>query len=107
MPGITHRSFCRRRRGRAQRCGELSPTGPAIGLLANATYQLGETTLLPGDLLFAFTDGVIGIAPPVRREFSQERLEAAGGDKRPGLAALAAVEAAVHAHMAGPRPSTT
>ncbi|MCA9867536.1 MAG: SpoIIE family protein phosphatase [Anaerolineae bacterium] len=87
--------------GRALR-GELSPTGPAIGLLANATYQLGETTLLPGDLLFAFTDGVIESRRPSGEEFSQERLEAllaaTGG---PALAALAAVEAAVHAHMAG------
>lgn len=81
---------------------ELSPTGPAIGLLLNTTYELGETTLLPDDLLFAFTDGVTESRRPSGEEFSQERLEALlssmGGSAQ---AALAAVESAVHAHMAG------
>ncbi|MBP6786242.1 MAG: SpoIIE family protein phosphatase [Candidatus Promineofilum sp.] len=87
--------------GRALR-GELSPTGPAVGLLVNANYELGETTLRPDDLLFAFTDGVIESRRPSGEEFSQERLEALLASMAgPAEAALAAVETAVRAHMAG------
>jgi sigma-B regulation protein RsbU (phosphoserine phosphatase) len=80
---------------------ELSPTGPAIGLLPNADYRLGETSMAAGELLFAFTDGVTEARNPASEEFGQERLEAllaAGG----GTAeeALAAVEAALREHTA-------
>lgn len=81
---------------------ELSPTGPAIGLLLNANYRLGETVLRPEDMLFAFTDGVTEARNPATDEFGQERMEAllAAQD---GTAedALAAVEAAVREHTAG------
>jgi sigma-B regulation protein RsbU (phosphoserine phosphatase) len=80
---------------------ELSPTGPAIGLLFNAEYRLGETVVAPDELLFAFTDGVTEARNPASEEFSQERLEAllAASDGT-AEAALAAVEAAIHEHTA-------
>jgi sigma-B regulation protein RsbU (phosphoserine phosphatase) len=80
---------------------ELSPTGPAIGLMLNAEFRLGETTLLSDDLLFAFTDGVTEARDAASEEFSQERLEAllAASDGTAGET-LAAVEAAIHEHMA-------
>ena len=81
---------------------ELAPTGPAIGLLVNATYRLEETILQPDDLFFAFTDGVTESRNPSADEFGQERLEALlatqGGT---AAAALEAIEAAVREHTAG------
>ncbi len=62
-------------RGGRELRGELSPTGPALGLLLNTTYQIGEFDLRPGDLLFAFTDGVIEARNPAADEFGEERLE--------------------------------
>lgn len=37
----------------------LTPTGPMVGLLPAATFSEGRATLQPGDVLIAFTDGVI------------------------------------------------
>jgi sigma-B regulation protein RsbU (phosphoserine phosphatase) len=80
---------------------ELSPTGPAIGLLPNVGYRLGETTLLPDDLFFAFTDGVTEARNPAAEEFGQGRLEALLAAKDESAeATLAAVENAVRAHTA-------
>ncbi|WP_306210607.1 PP2C family protein-serine/threonine phosphatase [Actinoplanes sp. RD1] len=36
----------------------LEPTGPAVGLIPDAGFDLGRTGLGPGDLLFLYTDGV-------------------------------------------------
>ncbi len=36
----------------------LRPTGPLVGLLPDMAYQVGETTLEPGDALLVFSDGV-------------------------------------------------
>lgn len=54
-------------------CGHLSPvvmgkdgfksvlriTGPALGITLDASYAIREMTLEPGDLLFAYTDGLV------------------------------------------------
>jgi sigma-B regulation protein RsbU (phosphoserine phosphatase) len=81
---------------------ELSPTGPAIGLLLNANYRLAETILEPAELLFAFTDGATEARNPAAEELGQDRVEAllCAMD---GTAeeALAAVEIAVLDHTAG------
>ena len=81
---------------------ELAPTGPAIGLLLNPEYRLGEATVQPGDLLFAFTDGVTEARNPAADEFGQERLEALlTGEDGPAEVVLARIEAAVREHTAG------
>jgi len=36
----------------------LGPTGPALSLLPNSIFRVGVAQLEPGDLLFAYTDGV-------------------------------------------------
>ncbi|MBL8219791.1 MAG: serine/threonine-protein phosphatase, partial [Bryobacterales bacterium] len=36
----------------------LSPTGPGVGLSMRSAYRHAETTLQPGDILLAFTDGI-------------------------------------------------
>ena len=81
---------------------ELAPTGPAIGLLLNAPYRLAETVLKPGDLLFAFTDGVTEARNPAAEEFGQERLESLlTAHAGPAEDLLAEVETAVREHTAG------
>ncbi len=37
---------------------ELSPTGPAVGMLAESSYAVAAAAIAPGETLFAFTDGV-------------------------------------------------
>ncbi len=80
----------------------LDPTGPAIGLLPHLTFELGEALLRPGDLLFAFTDGVIEARDAQGEEFGHERLDElllAHGDSAAG--ALAAVEASLQTFTNG------
>ncbi|MEL7436026.1 MAG: PP2C family protein-serine/threonine phosphatase, partial [Chloroflexota bacterium] len=46
---------------RRQKTGELErlmPTGPAVGMFDDAWFEVKTERLQPGDLLFAFTDGV-------------------------------------------------
>jgi sigma-B regulation protein RsbU (phosphoserine phosphatase) len=37
---------------------ELSPTGPAVGMLPESSYAVGTAAVGPGETLFAYTDGV-------------------------------------------------
>jgi len=48
--------------------------GPALGLLAEATYEVGEVTLAPGDVLAVVTDGVTEAMAPDDEEFGDERV---------------------------------
>jgi sigma-B regulation protein RsbU (phosphoserine phosphatase) len=88
-----------RRKGRELR-ELLNPTGPAVGLMFNATFELGETTLGPGDLLFAFTDGLTEARNPDSEEFGENRLEnlimACEGSAEE---MLSTIESAVHEHI--------
>jgi sigma-B regulation protein RsbU (phosphoserine phosphatase) len=52
----------------------LLPTGPAVGTLPETTFSYKETQLLPGDILFAYTDGVIDALSPDAERFSKQRL---------------------------------
>lgn len=56
---------------------ELMPTGPALGLFPEATFQTGEGTLGPGESLVAFTDGLVEARSPAGEAFGSERLLAA------------------------------
>jgi sigma-B regulation protein RsbU (phosphoserine phosphatase) len=69
----------RRRDGRVER---LAPTAFALGLFEETAFTTAEVRLEPGDVLLAFTDGVVE-ARRGDEEFGDERLAAA-------LAALAA-----------------
>jgi phosphoserine phosphatase RsbU/P len=59
-----------RRGGEAARldCG-----GPVLGVMSDATYELGTLTLEPGDRLVFFTDGLVE-ATDGRDEFGEDRL---------------------------------
>ena len=52
----------------------LKPTGPAVGMLPGVTYKIGQTRLGPGDLLYAYTDGVTDARSPDGKFFSEARL---------------------------------
>jgi phosphoserine phosphatase RsbU/P len=78
---------------------QLHPTGPAIGLIADADYHLAETILKPGEGLFAYTDGVTESRNTAGEEFGNAgliRLLENGFDSSQAM--LKAVEAAIIAH---------
>ena len=52
----------------------LPPTGPALGLLAGASFEVGTVVLASGDLLLAYTDGVTEARNGRRDFFTEERL---------------------------------
>lgn len=83
---------------------ELSPTGPAIGLLTNVPYQLGQAVLAPGELLLAYTDGVTEARNPTAEELGLERVEDIVRHAATAEEALAAIDAALRAHTTGAEP---
>ena len=53
----------------------LPPTGPALGLMPQAHFGLGEAAIAPGEMLLAYTDGVTDARSPQGQElFGEERL---------------------------------
>jgi phosphoserine phosphatase RsbU/P len=47
----------------------LEPTGPAVGMFSDSTFEMDEVILEPGDTLFAFTDGVADTRSPSGARF--------------------------------------
>lgn len=47
-----------------ERISHLPPTGPLLGVMANAEWSSGTMQLQPGDRLFLYTDGVIEAGAP-------------------------------------------
>ncbi len=60
--------------GRNGSIKELRPTGPALGMLEDATFTAGESMLEPGERLLAFTDGLAEALSPAGEEYGKERL---------------------------------
>jgi len=54
----------------------LLPTGPAVGTLPQAKFACKEIQLQPGEILFAYTDGVIDARAPDGERFTKKRLNA-------------------------------
>ena len=52
----------------------LSPTGPAVGLIPQAQFEFKRVQLQPGEILFAYTDGVIDARSINEERFSRKRL---------------------------------
>jgi len=63
--------------GRDGTVGRLTEGGPALGLLADATYGVSEVGLEPGDVVALVTDGVTEAQSPDGREFGDDRVCAA------------------------------
>ena len=53
----------------------LSPTGPAVGAFHGAQFKYKEIQLQPGEILFAYTDGVIDARSPNGNRFTKKRLK--------------------------------
>jgi phosphoserine phosphatase RsbU/P len=54
--------------------GRLTRTGPAVGVMSDADYVIRDVSLEPGDLFFAYTDGLTDTANPAGEYFSQKGL---------------------------------
>lgn len=52
----------------------LEAGGPVLGLLPDANYQQGEQFVAPGDVLVAFSDGVVEATNTAGVDFGEERL---------------------------------
>jgi sigma-B regulation protein RsbU (phosphoserine phosphatase) len=52
----------------------LLPTGPAVGAMSQAKFAYQEVQLQPGEILFAYTDGVIDARSPDEERFTKKRL---------------------------------
>ena len=53
----------------------LLSTGPAVGMFHGAQFEYKEIQLQPGEILFAYTDGVIDARSPNGNRFTQKRLK--------------------------------
>lgn len=53
---------------------QLEPTGPVIGLFEHAKHTVGMANLLPGEVLFGYTDGATDAKNETGEQFSEERL---------------------------------
>jgi sigma-B regulation protein RsbU (phosphoserine phosphatase) len=54
----------------------LLHTGPAVGIFDEAKFECKEIQLQPGEILFAYTDGVIDARSPGQERFGKRRLSA-------------------------------
>jgi serine phosphatase RsbU (regulator of sigma subunit) len=63
-----------RKRDRELEIHKLETGGPVIGLLPGVHFQQGEEYVAPGDLLVAFSDGVVEATSPTGEEFGEGRL---------------------------------
>ncbi len=52
----------------------LEPTGPAVGMFPGADFELAEAKVEPGDIFFAFTDGVTDARNPAGKLFKEANL---------------------------------
>jgi len=84
----------------------LPPTGMALGVLADSTYEQGTVHLDPGDLILFYTDGVIDARNAQGESFGKERLERVLREHRQEDApqVIAALELAVRAFAGGVAP---
>lgn len=79
----------------------LMPTGPAVGMLPDADFDIDQITLGPGDLLLTFTDGVPDARNAAGERFTVERLLVLLEGPFSSVAALLdRIETNVYAHIA-------
>ena len=78
----------------------LRPTGPAVGMMPDSEFTLGEAKLDEGDTLLIYTDGFIDARDPGGRRYTQERFDVLL--RRPIASAvdlLDRLDASVHEHI--------
>ena len=79
----------------------LSPTGPAVGMMAEASFEVASERLAPGEGLLAFTDGVTDAKGPTGRFGEKKLLSLLGRENRSAAGILDAVGAAIDEHVGG------
>lgn len=79
----------------------LTPTGPALGLMAGMQFNALTTRLSPGDSLLAFTDGVTDARDADGNGFGEDRLFELVRSEEQGIADLQDIVAALAAHTQG------
>jgi sigma-B regulation protein RsbU (phosphoserine phosphatase) len=52
----------------------LTPTGPAVGIMPNINFDIRQVQLDPGDILIAYTDGVIDAKDSDSNRFNEDKL---------------------------------
>jgi phosphoserine phosphatase RsbU/P len=78
----------------------LRPTGPAVGMMAGMDFGIKQTTMQPGDMLVAYTDGVPDARDVAGARFSEERLLEVLCDRPPSVqASLEHIASAVRSHI--------
>jgi sigma-B regulation protein RsbU (phosphoserine phosphatase) len=79
----------------------LNLTGPAVGGNMDADYRLREVMMEPGDLLFAYTDGLTETENPNGEEFSEKKVIPLISGNQPLSLLLAKIQDQVEAFSAG------
>jgi len=80
----------------------LERTGPALGAIPDADYKIEETRLEPGDLMFAYTDGLTDTENPNGEFFDKTQLGSILAQQYHPLSALLdEIFASAEAHAAG------
>jgi serine phosphatase RsbU (regulator of sigma subunit) len=81
---------------------EIHPTGPAIGAMDEAEFELGEIQLNSGDALFCYTDGLLDIRNNAGDSFGGENLRSLVKGKGKNIGALVSeIVAALDGFSAG------
>ncbi len=77
----------------------LAPTGPAVGMMPDLEFHVDEAELAPGELLLAYTDGVLDAHSPSGDSFGEDRLLESA--RSAPTAALDAIQAALASFAEG------
>lgn len=78
----------------------LDPTGPAVGMLPNMEFGIKQVTLLPGESLLLYTDGVTDALSPHEEQFAESRLiEAVTSSAPSAQARIQNIMSALDAHI--------
>ena len=65
----------------------LEPTGPAVGMLPDMEFKLGQLKFARGDSLLLYTDGVTDALSPAEEQFAEQRLLQAATSPAPSAQA--------------------
>jgi sigma-B regulation protein RsbU (phosphoserine phosphatase) len=77
----------------------LSPTGPALGLIAGSVFTHGHVRMEHDDLLFAYTDGVPDARDGAGRFFTEQQMLALVAQATCAEDLLSRIDRAIRAHV--------
>jgi serine phosphatase RsbU (regulator of sigma subunit) len=80
-------------------CQNLKKTGPAVGILSDASFTVREVQLQPGDLFFAFTDGATDALNPAGIAFGREHLFSQLNTCASAETLLGSISVRIHEHI--------